>query len=267
MHLTYCLCLCSLPSHITYRLNREKSTLVIIFMIISLVMFGVLGPLPVYLCRPPSAFTMDYVVDKSNHVTSVFGKVFKMNEYLSRHPGGSDAIRNIMGQDGSRLFPRLPPGGLPELCLNVDNPKSKDENPVCSDLMTEDELRKVPCHLSSVGVQSIWSKLEPYAAGDLVFEDFRFREDGFGDQRRQYIVIDTSVYDVTSYVTPLRDDRTGVISDDPNHGSAYLYRSLHLLIVNKLNEDATELYYDVFQNEDYKRYVGTGLRDKMSHFL
>jgi hypothetical protein len=31
----------------------------------------------------------------------------------------------------------MPPGGLQELCLNVDNPKSKDENPVCSDLMTE----------------------------------------------------------------------------------------------------------------------------------
>jgi hypothetical protein len=218
------------------------------------VVVGLLGFLPVYFCKEQSAYTMGEVAKASNQLTSAFGKVYKMNEFVNLHPGGMDSIRYFMGQDGSRLFPRLPPSVLPEICLNLDI--TQDSAPVCTDLTTVDTLRNVLCHQSTVGLysnSSVWSRLESYFAGDLVFEDYQFRENGFGDENRQYILIDTSVYDVTSYIDPLRDDRTGVVSADPNHQSAYLDKSLHLLIVNKVNEDATELYHEIFQKAEYKK--------------
>mmetsp|Transcript_10251 Transcript_10251/g.29218 ORF Transcript_10251/g.29218 Transcript_10251/m.29218 type:complete len:2089 (+) Transcript_10251:609-6875(+) len=240
---------------------REKATIVFIFLLVSVLIVGGMAFLPIYLCQEDELHTLDDVRDEGNEMVAVFGKAYNVGGYIDKHPGGSENIRYIIGQDASRIFPRLPTGNLPEMCLNLDNPKSLNLVPSCDELTQVDKLRDVRCHLELVGMTAIRDKMQHYLAGDLVYKDYHFNENGFlGD--REYILIDSSVYDVTTYLSALKDNTTGVISQDSDHPGAYLVNSLHSLIINKVNEDATELFNDVFTNDEFRRcldemfYVG-----------
>mmetsp|Transcript_10152 Transcript_10152/g.27827 ORF Transcript_10152/g.27827 Transcript_10152/m.27827 type:complete len:888 (-) Transcript_10152:68-2731(-) len=53
-------------------------------------------------------------------------------------------------------------------------------------------------------------------------------------------------------MSPYRDENTLVINPEHTHENAFLFEDLHKLILNKLNEDATPLYNDLFKTNDFK---------------
>jgi chitin synthase len=56
---------------------------------------------------------------------------------------------------------------------------------------------------------------------------------------------------LTSFFALYRDNRTQAIDEDPRNPNAYLYESLHLMIVNKVDSDATAVYNELFATDDF----------------
>lgn len=221
---------------------------------------------------------------------SVFGKVYDLNDFVDLHPGGSATIERYFGLDASRLFARLPPAELPSYCLSdrlnasVFNESNSLglQDIVCSS--TDEELFQygdASCHVSFAGIDEMDERLGEYQKGILVMPGWDIGTNGIRDGT-QVIVIDNAVYNVTRYIDGLRYvihrvgvfscspwhslltlfsllfPRTRTFAIDPNHetnDNAYLSEPLHNLIVNKVNEDATELFHTVFRNPDDKEAI------------
>jgi chitin synthase len=59
-----------------------------------------------------------------------------------------------------------------------------------------------------------------------------------------WVSIHDKVYNVTDYINSIRNEQTKQIEKD--HPLAYLEQKLNNLVINKLNEDATELFVSLF---------------------
>ena len=113
-----------------------------------------------------------------------------------------------------------------------------------------DELLRLPCHKEVSEKKFRVDKwLGEYEVGQLAFNS---RDLLFDSRDWDWIVIQDRVYNVTNYVRSLRDENSGKITKDPSESDgAFLASSLHALIVNKLNQDATDLYSRLYENDDY----------------
>ena len=221
-----------------------------IALLTSAAMVGGIGFLPIYFCRPSGLYTYQEIWKQQGEAwTTMFGTIYDMADYIDHHPGGRQGILDFLGNDASKLFPRLPPNQLPAFCLDITKTEylSENQEPVCTLLDEIDRLTGVPCHDWLVGKREVQKYFEPYQTAKLVIPTWELGKNGM-----QWITIDKNIYNVTQYVDGLRHNKTGVINEDPAGPNAYLYKSLHLLIVNALNQDATELYHDLFDTSDFK---------------
>jgi len=123
----------------------------------------------------------------------------------------------------------------------------------CLDMTDLDELLRLPCHKEvskkEFRVDKWLGEYGDYEVGQLAFNG---RDLLYDSNDWDWVVIQDRVYNVTNYVRGLRDENSGKITKDPSEiDDAYLSSSLHALIVNKLNQDATDLYSRLYENDDY----------------
>lgn len=227
---------------------REKITICIIALALSAFVVGGIGFLPIYFCRSSTKYTATELQKREASWTSLYGRIYIFDKTF-RHPGGNEGTMDrYIKKDASSLFPRAPLTTLPNFCLNMDKSEyiAQFNQPVC-DLTEEEVLEGAYCHGSVVGVQTSYNTFEPWLDGQVVIPRWELEE----DEEMQFVLIDNKIYNVTQYINALRDPQTNRLDKDPNHPNAYLSESLHLTIVNKVNQDATQVFYDVFENDDY----------------
>eukprot|EP00957_Ditylum_brightwellii_P125036 9530993-Ditylum_brightwellii.AAC.1 len=151
---------------------REKVAIFIVMIVSSVIFVGVGGFVPIVLCKETHFFTMNEIWDQHKEAwTVIHGKIYDVKNYIEKHPGGSNAIRDFLGSDASRLFPRTPAAHLPLSCLDiVKNPPNIS---ACSDMPSVDRLVGIPCH-NYEGVNTFFSK---YERGTLAFSAKELQQD------------------------------------------------------------------------------------------
>lgn len=217
-----------------------------IAILFSLLVVGGIGFLPIFFCRSSTRFTADEAKKENPAWVSVYGGLYNLGAFESKHPGGAQTIRDYRGKDASKLFPRLPIGWLPEYCMNGNKTnyiKANFIEPVC-DFTTEDLEDNPFCHVNQAGLDGVRRLLSDYREAVLVVPQW-----DLGKDEQQWIRIDKNIYNVTQYIDSLRDPATRRIDRSPDHPNALINQNLHLVIVNKLNQDATSVFYDVFQDD------------------
>ena len=191
---------------------REKIAIFILFLVVSVAFIVGVCLLPQLICVESDQFYgIDQIEEKG--WTIVFGKVYSLQKYSQRHPGGSKSLEMYMGKDASSLFPRLPPTELPPTCLNMmmsdesvfnETNSLMLQNITCSGVSPEDELRYgMPCHTTVVGRDQLTDKLGEYEEGDFVIPGYDLQSTGLPDGA-QFIQIEDRIYNVTQYVDRLR---------------------------------------------------------------
>lgn len=192
---------------------REKVAIFFLFLLISGIFVSAVSLVPIFVCTDSEEyFDMDQVAE--NQWTTVFGKVYDLEDFIDVHPGGSAVIRNYRGYDASRLFARLPPTELPSHCLSnhlnasVFNETNSLElqNITCKPPSAEEKLRygdDGACHTTVVGRERMDELLGQYHTGDLVIPEWLLGPSGLPDGT-QYIMIDQSIYNVTKYLDQLK---------------------------------------------------------------
>ena len=227
---------------------REKVTICITALALSAFVVGGIGFLPIYFCRSSTKYTSTELQKRDESWTSLYGRIYIFDKTF-RHPGGNEGtVDRYIKKDASPLFPRPPLTAMPSFCLNMNKSEyiAQFNQPTC-ELTEEDVLEGAYCHDSIVGVQTSYAKFEPWLDGQVVIPRWELEE----EKEMQFVLINNQIYNVTQYINALRDPQTNRLDKDPNHPNAYLSESLHLTIVNKVNQDATQVFYDVFKNDDY----------------
>jgi len=180
---------------------------------------------------------------------TIYGEIYDVYDYVRHHPGGMQAILDFLGNDASRFFPHLPPAYLPDFCLNTNKSDflATHNTPICPEMNVKDLLvDNLPCHVNVTGVLAVHNKFKQYKVGDLLVPSW-----DLGWHGMQWIVIDQNANNITQYVDGLIDNKTGVVTSDPEHPSAYLHPKSHLLIMSKCNMDATKEYHKLFDTDQY----------------
>jgi len=175
--------------------------------------------------------------------TTAFGVIYDLDDFV--HPIGVEL--DVHRQDVTHLFPRTTPNQLPEFCLNMDRNWTSSSAPVCDD--NENDNNDAYCHESVVGKRQVDALLEQYRQGDVVLPPGSLSDD---ESMSSWIRIGWSLYNVTQYMDGLRDPITHAVDKSVDHPNAYLSPALHLMIVHKVNEDATDVYANLFGSEEYQ---------------
>lgn len=158
-----------------------------------------LGFLPLYVCKEDSNWTEEEIWTKNGAWITVFGKIYDMEPFFNKHPGGSSVLTEFLGQDASKLFQRTPPQELPSLCLNLNKTDSiYKERDQCPELTEEDKLMGFHCHLGR-GVSQIHDVLNEYEIGNFLVSPWELGADGM-----KWIQIRDKIYNVTQYIDGLR---------------------------------------------------------------
>ena len=230
---------------------REKVALCIVVFWVSALLVGLFGFVPLFFCTETDTYTFQDIWAKDREAwTVIHGTIYDMKDYMNIHPGGSDSIVDWLGKDISKLFPRMPAASLPDKCINTDKDLENFSQYQCVDMTDLDKLLGLPCHKdvskARLGVDKWFGD---YNVGQLAFSGSTLQNDS---NDWDWIVIQDQVYNVTNYVDGLRDENSGKVVKDPSESdNAYLSPSLHSLIVNKLNQDASEIYEKLYENDDY----------------
>lgn len=167
----------------------------------------------------------------------LYGTIYDMKDFVTKHPGGESEIKDFLGKDATRLFPRTPVAQLPKTCLNPEIDTSKLDRIACADFTGLEELT-LHCHTSLVGRAAVHDLFKENVKGRLVYT---YGE--LADLGGHWISIHDRIYNVTKYVNDMRSGRNNAIDLDSEN--AYLDRVLTKMIVNKLNEDATQVFEDL----------------------
>ncbi len=157
-----------------------------------------------------------------------------MEKYASVHPGGPSAIRDYVGRDASKLFPRRPPAELPQRCLNTE--KEVKSSVACDGFDEVDQLVNLQCHTNVVGFGGLADYMGEYERGVLTHRLPNLKNDA----NTQWIMIYDRIYNVSNYISAFKDAGTGEIDEDSEY--AFLHDDLNKMIVNTLGEDATPVY-------------------------
>ena len=138
------------------------------------------------------------------------------------------------------MFPRIPPVALPDMCKNMAKFEASEElrspDPVCKDMTAEDKKNGIPCHTFVTGMNATAKYMGEFEQGVQAHAGPTLSESPF----TFWVSIKDRVYNVTEYVNSIRNEQTKQIEKD--HPMAYLEPTLNNLVINKLNEDATELF-------------------------
>lgn len=224
---------------------REKVSIFMIMMFFSACFIGVSGVIPMVLCRETTVFTADEIRARSRveDWTVIFGTIYDIKEYVNVHPGGEDSMKQFIGKDASKVFPRRPPGRLPSQCINGEKEELASRDPTCDEFDDVDRLVNLQCHTSSVGFRGINKALGEYERGVLAHRPSNLEF----DVHTEWLIIYNRVYNVTRYIDSLKDEVTGKI--DPESDNAYLNDDLNSLILNKRGQDATAVYEALYDDD------------------
>lgn len=222
---------------------REKIAICFIMLGTSALFVGGFGVLPLIICEEETIYTWEDIWAQNNEAwTVIHGTIYDMENLIHKHPGGIDNILAFLGKDASKLFPRPAPATLPPACLNPEKFKDHTRNstiPECTHFTKEDVLAGLTCHDFAAGINGTRKYLDPYKRGILAFSGAEL-DHAHGN----WIVIYDRVYNVTDYVNAVKNELSFLIEED--HENAFLAPTLNSMILNKLNQDATELYETLF---------------------
>jgi cytochrome b involved in lipid metabolism len=206
----YCICKDGIEAKKAW---REKVAIFIIFLFVSAVLVGAVSLVPMFFCNESEEFyAMNQVVE--NGWTTIFGKVYNLEEFMDVHPGGSVVLADFRGVDASRLFARLPPTELPAYCLSdhlnasvFNETNSLGLQNITCQPPTADEIllygEEGNCHTTFAGRESMDEKLGQYQEGELVIAGWDRGPTGLPDGT-QVILIDEVFYNVTKYLDQIR---------------------------------------------------------------
>lgn len=226
---------------------REKVAIFFIMIFVSAIFVGGFGFAPLLICEEETIYTWEDIWSQNKEAwVVVHGNIYDMENLIHKHPGGIDGILRYLGKDASKLFPRAPPATLPHSCLNLDKiigTPLNDTTPVCDDFTKEDILSGLPCHDFATGINGTNKYLKEYERGVLAYSgpDLEFSP-GY------LITIYDRVYNVTDYINNIKNELSFLIEED--HENAFLDPTLNSLVINKANQDATELYEALFVGND-----------------
>jgi chitin synthase len=240
---------------------REKVAICFCVFLASLFFVGIFGFVPVMLCQERLVFTLPNVQERiTESWIVVHGTVYDVTDLFNRHPTGPQGIEAFLHDEASRMFPRMPPATLPPICLNQakfeDNEELMRTDPICEDFTEEDKKNGLPCHTFVTGMNATAKYIGEYEKGVLAHDASILMASPY----TYWVSIHDRVYNVTRYINNIRNEQTKQIEKD--HPMAYLEPTLNNLIVNKLNEDATELFLSVYPDDRILRcmdelfYVG-----------
>ena len=224
---------------------REKVAICFCVAFASLFFVGIFGFVPVLLCQERTVYTLADVQERTdeNWIT-LKGNVYDVTGLFERHPTGPAGIEAFLHDDASRLFPRLPPAALPAYCTNPSKIAATEslqsKTPICSDFTDEDIKNGLPCHDFVAGRNATLKFMGEFHQGQQAHDEAGLLDSAF----TFWVSIHESVYNVTDYINSIRNEQTKQIEKD--HPLAYLEQKLNNLVINKLNEDATELFVSLF---------------------
>ena len=227
---------------------REKVAICFCVLLASGFFVGIFGFVPVLLCRERTVYTLDNVKERTSEDWIVVnGLVYDVGGLFERHPTGPERVEAFLHDDASRMFPRVPPALLPDICLNTakfeNNPELQSKQPECNAMNAEDLKNGLPCHEFVTGVNATAKYMGEFEVGVLAHDGAVLLESPF----TFWVSIHDRVYNVTEYVNDIRNEQTKQIEKD--HPNAYLEPTLNNLVINKLNEDATELFLSVYPDD------------------
>ena len=227
---------------------REKVAICFCVFLASAFFVGIFGFVPVMLCRERTVYTLTNVQERTNaDWIALHGTVYDVGGLMDRHPTGPAGVEAFLHDDASRMFPRLPIAMLPDFCLNKAKIEETEElqskEPVCEDFTAEDKKNGLPCHTFVTGMNATEKYMGEFEQGVLAHDGAVLLESPF----TFWVSIRDRVYNVTKYVNDIRNEQTKQIEKD--HPMAYLEPTLNNLVINKLNEDATELFLSVYPDD------------------
>ena len=227
---------------------REKVAICFCVFVASVFFVGAFGFIPILLCRERTVYTLPDVQERVDENWIVLnGYVYDVTGLFDRHPTGPAGIEAFLHDDASRLFPRLPPAVLPDYCVNPskfeNNAELQSTVPVCSDFTGEDLKNGLPCHDFVAGINATAKYMGEFEKGVRAHDEQELINSAF----TFWVSIKDRVYNVTEYVNNIRNEQTKQIEKD--HPHAYLEQKLNNLVINKLNEDATELFDSLFPDD------------------
>eukprot|EP00984_Skeletonema_dohrnii_P018612 scaffold8722_cov105-Skeletonema_dohrnii-CCMP3373.AAC.2 len=240
---------------------REKVALFLIMVFCSVFFVGVFGFVPLLLCKEDTIFSMqDIWLQTGENWVVVHGTVYDVKDLINRHPGGVKGIVDYLGKDASKVFPRSAPVTLPEKCLdmekveayklNVESPVNNFTNPTCQSFTELDELLGITCHTFAAGSNGVNKFL-----GDFERAQFRVYTNGLNSDGLQWFHINNRVYDVTSYIKKINENREPTTDGEDEsldvNPAAYLTPTLNKVIMNSLGGDGTDLYEALFGSPEY----------------
>jgi cytochrome b involved in lipid metabolism len=181
----------------------------------------------------------------------IHGTVYEVSDLFDRHPTGPQGIEAFLHDEASRMFPRMPPATLPPMCLNQakfdESTELQNTEPTCEDFTEVDEKNGLPCHHFVTGMNATNKYIGEYEKGVLAHDLALLTDSPF----TWWVSIHGRVYNITRYLNNIRNEQTKQIEE--NHPMAYLEPTLNNLIVNKYNEDATDLFSSVYPNDGILR--------------
>ena len=210
---------------------REKVAINCLIYLFSALLLFLFGVLPLLICPDDDIYTFrDINAQRNEAWIVVHGEIFDMADYFDRHPGGLDPLRDYLGQDASLFFKRPEINSVDSICLNPMS--SYLANGTTQECESERVLGDVDfqfrhCHT----ITNEDSVLADLKTGDLAYTYPDLEEPTAG----QWVIIFDRIYNVTEYISK---------------GQDYLNENLDAVIKNKLKEDATEVYEELYpQNE------------------
>jgi len=227
---------------------REKVAICFVVFLASAFFVGIFGFIPILLCQERTVYTLDAVQERTTeNWIAIKGTVYDVTNLFDRHPTGPAGVEAYLHDDASRMFPRIPPVALPDNCKNMvkfaESEELRSAEPVCSSMTAEDKKNGIPCHYFVTGMNATAKYLGEFEQGVQAHAGPALSESPF----TFWVSIHDRVYNVTDYVNSIRNEQTKQIEKD--HPMAYLEPTLNNLVINKLNEDATELFLSVYPDD------------------
>lgn len=211
---------------------REKIAINCLIYIFSAIILFIFGVLPLLICPNDDIYTFrDINAQRNAAWIVVHGDILDMDGYFDKHPGGLDPLRDYLGQDASLFFKRPELSEVDPICLNeMSNFLANNTMQRCeSQSVLGDNINFDFRHCHSVTTED--EVVSDLKVGELAFSYPDLEEPDAG----QWVIIFDRVYNVTEYISNDQD---------------YLNENLDAIIKNKLKEDATEVYREVYPRNE-----------------
>lgn len=205
---------------------REKTAIFTLMILMSVVFLALYILVPIYSCQQPRIYRWNEIDNGNNHNSWMIlnGYILDVSRLLSVHPTKPIVMAQHLGQDVSQFFYAIPSDKIPSRC-QLRNASSYQDyiNASC----TFPSTNTTYCHPYMYPPNSTYYYGElAYTWGDLAQREVW----------EHWFVINGHVYNTTLYYNGAYD---------------LLGPELDQIVYNRDKMDATDLYYYLFQNDNY----------------